>query len=90
MKASSHPNGEDRDIAFTRCLLLDNRLEGTRVSLGTSLGPGGMLTVWEEWYEFFTKKRAAFKSGGEFEEAIFKEVTSEKAYTHGLANTYHE
>jgi hypothetical protein len=51
MTARLYPTGENPKVVFVRCLVLDNKLDYTRVILGTSLSPGEMLTMWDKLYK---------------------------------------
>jgi hypothetical protein len=62
MMGGSYPTGEDPNLAFARCMLLDNKTPTGRSMLGTSLTTERMLAMWEERYERFVNVNAASRS----------------------------
>ena len=56
--AGMYPTGEDPNVAFARCLVFDNRLIDTWISLGRSLlGPDRIFQMWNEYYEPYEPPR---------------------------------
>jgi hypothetical protein len=62
MMQGSYPTGEDQNLAFARCMLLDSKPATSRNRLGTSLTTEKMLALWEERYERFVDLNAASRS----------------------------
>lgn len=74
---SSYPTGEDPQLAFARCLLLDNRLPDSWLRLGGRISPEAMLKMWEDWNECLVDNNAPSHSNMECStvalEALIKE-----------------
>lgn len=66
MMQNSYPTGEDPNVAFARCLLLDNKPDVSRNNLDTDITIGKMLEMWEERYERFVNVSAASRSAEAF------------------------
>jgi hypothetical protein len=62
MKRGSYPTGEDRNIAFARCVLLDNEHGTIRMYLDQSVTIERMVAMWEERYERFANITATLRS----------------------------
>jgi hypothetical protein len=62
MTRGAYPTGEDQNLAFARCLLLDNKSYTSHTSLGPSLTTKKMLAMWEERYKRFVNVNAASRS----------------------------
>lgn len=91
MMGGSYPTGEDQNLAFARCLLLDNKPATSRDRLGPSLTTERMLAMWEERYERYVNVNAASRSVETFNHP--KEETKDLGtdpYTYALLAYVHE
>jgi hypothetical protein len=87
---NSYPTGEDPKLAFARCVLLDNSLVDSQLSLGRIINPEAMLKMWEDWYECLVDSNAPSHSNMECStEAVEALHEKHRAYTNAIVNIPH-
>ncbi len=67
-----YPTGEDPNMAFARCLLLDNKPEATQARLGDNISSQRMLSMWDEWYGKIIAYSAISSLNEDYTSANFK------------------